>query len=374
MDPTHDIAALSSCTTCRFKEDKSNYWTAALYFKHRNGSFIRVNQMSNHNTGPGLQAGGMTIYYFQPVGEFSIFPKGFRMTVGNPMYRKDSFDPTNPAAKATSFRCFTGPDQNFDPQPGWGPDDSYHLPNGPCASGIRSNIYFPQCWDGVNIDSPDHQSHVVHPVGDPTQPGNVFFGTPCPASHPVRLPELFYEIVWDTRPFNDPEMWPEDGSQPFVFSMGDPYGFGQHADYMFGWEGDSLQRAMSNCTGGTGIPWDCPALTLQDMDVMNTCRQAVKVPEVVEGTYLDKLPGCNPIQDGPQSATMAPNCGAVSTTIVAPVPTFTPMVVTPPYEVCSDGSNPNEENIVPRCSAYPGPTQAHDPRGIATGLPITRIG
>jgi hypothetical protein len=43
MDPAKgDIAELSTCTTCRFKEDKSNYWTAVLYFKHRNGSFIRV--------------------------------------------------------------------------------------------------------------------------------------------------------------------------------------------------------------------------------------------------------------------------------------------------------------------------------------------
>ena len=32
---------------------------------------------------------------------------------------------------------------------------------------------------------------------------------------------MFYETVWDTKPFNS--MWPEDGSQPLVLSMGDPY-------------------------------------------------------------------------------------------------------------------------------------------------------
>jgi hypothetical protein len=32
-----------------------------------------------------------------------------------------------------------------------------------------------------------------------------------------------YEVMWDTTPFNDKNMWPEDGSQPFVYSMGDEY-------------------------------------------------------------------------------------------------------------------------------------------------------
>ena len=47
------------------------------------------------------------------------------------------------------------------------------------------------------------------------------FGTNCPETHPVRVPLLFMETVWDTKPFNDPEMWPEDGSQPFVWSTND---------------------------------------------------------------------------------------------------------------------------------------------------------
>lgn len=72
------------------------------------------------------------------------------------------------------------------------------------------------CWDGVNIDSDDHKSHVAYP-------SNGTFETTgtCPDSHPVRLPQVMYEVMWDTTVFNDPELWPEDGSQPFVYSMGD---------------------------------------------------------------------------------------------------------------------------------------------------------
>ena len=42
MDASLDLPELSTCTTCRFKEDFSNYWTAVMYFKHTNGSFTRV--------------------------------------------------------------------------------------------------------------------------------------------------------------------------------------------------------------------------------------------------------------------------------------------------------------------------------------------
>lgn len=42
MDPNNDLPGLSTCTTCRYKEDKSNYWTAVLYFKASNGTYTRV--------------------------------------------------------------------------------------------------------------------------------------------------------------------------------------------------------------------------------------------------------------------------------------------------------------------------------------------
>jgi len=37
-----DLPVILTCTTGRFVEAKVNYWTAVLYFKHPNGSFIRV--------------------------------------------------------------------------------------------------------------------------------------------------------------------------------------------------------------------------------------------------------------------------------------------------------------------------------------------
>jgi hypothetical protein len=56
----YDPAEKSTCTTCSFSEDFSNYWTANLYFHAKNGSYKRVPQMVNL----GLRGkGGITVYY-----------------------------------------------------------------------------------------------------------------------------------------------------------------------------------------------------------------------------------------------------------------------------------------------------------------------
>jgi len=58
-----DVAEKATCTTCSFSEDLSNYWTAVMYFKARNGSYKRVPQYPNALL--GNLVGGMTVYYLQ---------------------------------------------------------------------------------------------------------------------------------------------------------------------------------------------------------------------------------------------------------------------------------------------------------------------
>lgn len=78
-----------------------------------------------------------------------------------------------------------------------------------CPDGLRFELMFPSCWDGVNVDSDDHKSHVAYP--DLVINGN------CPDTHPVRLPGLFYETIWDMGSYTD-------RSGIFVISNGDPTG------------------------------------------------------------------------------------------------------------------------------------------------------
>ncbi len=88
MDPaTHDLPTVSTCTSCTFSEDFSNYWTAVLYFRARNGTFIRVPQFASH----GIKAsGGILVYYIPPYdgkSKVTAFKPGFRMLVGDASLR-----------------------------------------------------------------------------------------------------------------------------------------------------------------------------------------------------------------------------------------------------------------------------------------------
>jgi hypothetical protein len=72
MDPADiDPPKQSTCTSCIYKEDTSNYWTASIYFRSpENGTFKRVPQMANGRLNMTLlpQEGGLTIYYMRPFG------------------------------------------------------------------------------------------------------------------------------------------------------------------------------------------------------------------------------------------------------------------------------------------------------------------
>ncbi|CAI9626012.1 unnamed protein product [Alternaria burnsii] len=292
---TGDIGEQGSCTTCAYTEDFSNYWTAVMYFKHQNGSYKRVPIYPNAQLGyEGQNAdhikGGMTIYYTQKDFNSSdlrnpvrAFPPGFRMTVGNP-----STTTINGTKKGLAYTCLqTVLTRGYET-----PD----FPKEPCPAGIMAiqvredlsrccNHHFPSCWNGVDLDAPDHQSHMFSTTRGGFRPAD-----PCPASHPIKMPQLAYETMWNTTAFAD--MWPTDGSQPFVWSYSDSRGYGTHADYVFGWKGDSLQRVMNDSCmfHHCGSPGMQGVLKTQTVEEMNACAVESSVDEDVEG-WLDHLPG-----------------------------------------------------------------------------------
>ena len=118
------------------------------------------------------------------------------------------------------FRCYTG--VNFGGNTNSPCMDSQRdtetFPKTPCPGGIRSSVLFPMCvfsfpvmdgsdrqkrdnptnlafsscWDGKNLDSPNHMDHLAHPTDHPASFAVV--GSTCPSTHPVKIPQVHYEV------------------------------------------------------------------------------------------------------------------------------------------------------------------------------------
>lgn len=111
----------------------------------------------------------------------------------------------------------------------WPPTDCTDL------SPLTLRLRFPDCWDGRNLDSPDHQSHVARSIDGA-----------CPSTHPVLMTELQLSIVWPVTG--------EDAARVTLASGAIP---GAHGDFLNGWDPDALEgrvelciRAKANCTIG----------------------------------------------------------------------------------------------------------------------------
>ncbi|KAF8266390.1 hypothetical protein EI94DRAFT_1701775 [Lactarius quietus] len=272
----------SNCTTCMVNDDKSAYWVPELFYQYANGSFDAVGH------------GGMVVYYLQrngPNETVQPFPDGLRMLTGDPYARNYT---GTPESQAISWLCLN---YNLPAQP---QTPGFTTTN--CPDGLRAQVFFPGCWDGVNLDSPNHKSHMAYPSGiDNGQ---------CPPDHPVHLISIFFEVWFSVAPFNALN----DGGR-FVLANGDSTGHGLHGDFMDGWNKDVLSRAIQTCTDGSGVIENCPVFANENRfvpdAVMNSCAAPNPKPsENVQGP-IPYLPGCVAVTDGPAEASSAdldPGC------------------------------------------------------------------
>ncbi|CRG87554.1 hypothetical protein PISL3812_04572 [Talaromyces islandicus] len=291
---TQDALLNSDCTSCQVTQDRSAYWTPPLMFKYPNGSTVMVNQ-----------DGGMLAYYFVYGENPQAFPQGFRMIAGNQFLRNFTGPVPDPpksewtaaestqfalSQKALGFNClhYNTTDEGS-LQRHFLPEKSFLDEN--CWDGLRLELMFPSCWNGKDVDSHDHKSHMAYPslVNDGT----------CPEGFDTRLTSLFFETKYDTQDFAG-----VDGE--FIFSMGDPTGYGYHGDFIQGWQPGFLQQAMDGCTNPSGQVQDCPLFDLQSNDEAATCQFPVPHAIKHENPFfnLHGLLGDVPVQFGPAQATL----------------------------------------------------------------------
>ncbi|KAL9103550.1 MAG: hypothetical protein Q9163_001428 [Psora crenata] len=287
-----DTAQSSTCTNMGPKVDHSNYWFPALYFHGANGSYNKVP--------PNL-----AIYYHfdtRDNGPRTMFPNGFKMISGNPRLRHNDSE-TEYNTRSIRWKCH-GPDKE---SVGAFPEGVTACPG---AHGFSGEIWFPFCWDGINdFDRTDPFKHVVFGV-------NGQQGGKCPESHPKALPQLFMEFHHDISAFTDKP----GAADPWVLAQGDPTGYGLHADFINGWEDGprSLKDAIAvdpsdptktKCYTGLSKEGLSACFDIYSPDEMYNCRVAATVQEDVDGP-MQALPGCNPIQSGPDDATTQTDCPA----------------------------------------------------------------
>ncbi|OJJ48972.1 hypothetical protein ASPZODRAFT_60273 [Penicilliopsis zonata CBS 506.65] len=292
LSVTEDSLRASNCTSCAVLQDRSAYWAPPLYFLHTNGSAELVEQV-----------GGMLVYYLLYGENVTAFPEGFRMLAGDTYQRNFTWPIPDPPKsdwtgaqlsqkalqqKALGFNCLN---YAVAAEPSL---YRHFLPNKTfideqCVDGVRFELMFPSCWNGKDVDSPDHKSHMAYPT--------LVMDGDCPEGYESRLVSMFFETIWNTYAFKDVE-------GEFVIANGDPTGYGYHGDFITGWEPDFLQEAVETCTNATGMVVDCPIFDLQDEDAQEQCK--FEVPEALqdENVYMhaNGLPGNILIEPGPAYA------------------------------------------------------------------------
>merc|ERR1711977_237781 len=211
LSMTDDQALKSTCTSSRVKDDKSNYWTPALYFQD------------------------------PQTGKLEAFPEGLRIFTGNPSLR------TPPATGGEQITDHS--DGTIQPIQWTCPRSNDNSPLYPADSNGRS---------GVGMQDPGNGGSGT---GFPDKNCD---GYASPLRADIHLPScynpakgvqnykenMYYEVYWNTPKFQD--RWtPGQGKQPFVLANGDPTGYSLHADFINGWEPETLQQIIDNCDAGS---------------------------------------------------------------------------------------------------------------------------
>jgi hypothetical protein len=150
-----------------------------------------------------------------PTSAIRPMPVGLRMVAGNSIATDPKQNPL------LGREIYWGCSDNQ-------PDGKFVAPVD-CATGIVSlHIGFPNCWDGSNLDSPDHASHMAYPVDSPN-------GYVCPSDHPVAIPRVIVRIEYPV------------GTDSSGITLSSGKTFTAHGDYWNTWDRSVLDSLTATC-------------------------------------------------------------------------------------------------------------------------------
>ncbi|MFG1868621.1 DUF1996 domain-containing protein [Micromonospora arborensis] len=200
-----------TATSCKPAQDHSAYWVPTLY---------------DNATGKPVETTGFRVYYRSlaknSTGQLPM-PNGLRMISGDAKKKK----PTPRGATGQFYCAFYGPGDL---------DGIARSTNGnwPICGGdatLHFMMQFPDCWDGKHLDSPNHKDHVAYGSGNA-----------CPASHPVRIPAITFDI-----------QYPAKGTPAGYYLSSDKEGksaSSMHGDAFVMWDVNTMNKRTKNCVLG----------------------------------------------------------------------------------------------------------------------------
>jgi hypothetical protein len=224
-DATSTQASIASTgnSTCRGgTANRTAYWAPALI---------------DTGTGAPLAPDLIHVYYKSGYGglapsDIHPLPAGLRMVAG-------SATATGPQEHG-GWRC-------------WNAGGALTATIPRCAVGdfVAMTLEFPQCWDGHSLDSADHRSQLAYPDGGG-----------CPASHPVAVPAITFNVLYPVTAASVPSRW-RLSSDTYDASM--PGGYSVHGDWFDGWDQSVKQTWTDGCVR---VPVSCGSHLLGDGRVM----------------------------------------------------------------------------------------------------------
>jgi hypothetical protein len=185
-------------TTCGFRPDRAAYWIPTL-------------SSSGHATAPDLVKVYYTSRHAHPA-MIEPFPRGLKVVAGNAHATRPQ------PLSIVHWDCGDG-----------GPKANRDHPVDCGGGSVQASIIFPDCWDGVRLDSPDHKRHMAYST-DHDDDGR----STCPRSHPVPVPRIKVTI-----------QWPVHDGTTIELSSGPPHSL--HGDFFDAWRRRPLRRLIERC-------------------------------------------------------------------------------------------------------------------------------
>ncbi|MEO5833531.1 MAG: DUF1996 domain-containing protein [Nakamurella sp.] len=190
-------------TNCTNSGDHAAYWMPTLYSDGK--------AVVPYTTRVYYRAGTYDTARVQPV------PFGLKMVAGSAM----AIRPQD--AGIAGFHCR---------EEGSGPTVSKQAlpPTCPAGSLFEASVQFPNCWDGVHLDSSDHRSHMSYAKD-----------YKCDAAHPVMIPQVTMAERFAPGVV--------DGSTVTLAAMPGmkATNLTLHADFLNAWDPELMKRLLRDC-------------------------------------------------------------------------------------------------------------------------------